>query len=37
VFIHDETGAINVVYRREDDTYGLIDTSVKEAGDSAAS
>ena len=28
VFIHDETGAINVVYRREDDTYGLIETGV---------
>lgn len=29
VFIHDETGAINVVYRREDDTYGLIETGVQ--------
>jgi putative sigma-54 modulation protein len=26
VFAHSETGAINVVYRREDDSYGLIET-----------
>lgn len=29
VFIHDETASINVVYRREDDTYGLIETGVQ--------
>jgi putative sigma-54 modulation protein len=27
VFCHSETGAINVVYRREDDGYGLIETT----------
>lgn len=27
VFCHSETGAINVVYRREDSSYGLIETS----------
>ena len=26
VFAHSETGAINVVYRRDDDSYGLIET-----------
>lgn len=31
VFIHDETGAINVVYRLEDETYGLIETGVQAA------
>lgn len=28
VFCHDETGSINVVYRLEDDSYGLIETSM---------
>lgn len=32
VFIHDETGAINVVYRLEDETYGLIETGVVASG-----
>jgi putative sigma-54 modulation protein len=27
VFCHSETGAINVVYRREDESYGLIETA----------
>jgi putative sigma-54 modulation protein len=28
VFCHDRTGSINVVYRLEDDSYGLIETAV---------
>lgn len=28
VFCHDQTGSINVVYRLEDDSYGLIETAV---------
>ena len=31
VYIHDETGAINVVYRNDDDSYGLIETGVRAA------
>ena len=30
VFIHDQTGAINVVYHLEDDTYGVIETGVQQ-------
>ncbi|WP_428261241.1 ribosome hibernation-promoting factor, HPF/YfiA family [Haliangium sp.] len=31
VFRHDETGRVNVVYRRDDDSYGLIEASPAEA------
>jgi putative sigma-54 modulation protein len=31
VFLHDETGRVNVVYRRDDGRYGLIDAEAPEA------
>lgn len=37
VFTNAETGAINVVYRRDDDTYGLIESDGIEAASASAS
>lgn len=35
VFCNDKTGSINVVYRLEDDSYGLIETSVSSPPENA--
>lgn len=32
VFRHADTGAVNVVYRRDDDSYGIIETAPQAAG-----
>jgi putative sigma-54 modulation protein len=37
VFCHSESGAINVVYRREDDSYGLIETAPWSPAETASS
>lgn len=37
VFTNAETGAINVIYRRDDDTYGLIESDGIEAAPASAS